>query len=54
MTPLKCAFALLLFSCQTSDDTVDPATQFCKQMEMKITDPDDPIDLSLTMMKPAG
>lgn len=44
MTAVKCALALVLFSCQ-SDDIVDPAGQMCKQVEMKITDPDDPIDL---------
>ena len=42
---LNCALALLLFSCQSDDGSVDPINRICKHVEMTIPDPDDPINL---------
>jgi len=43
---LNCALALLLFSCQSDNGSVDPINRICKHVEMTIPDPDDPINLS--------
>lgn len=44
-TALKCALALLLVSCLSEEDLGNLFTSICRHVEMKITDPDDPIDL---------